>query len=158
VPDLPEYHLEPESVSGARVRALPGASQVYGPILAPGRDSGNMLASYPCWADITFALPTYAQQKGLADPRTTKQILADSKAWDEATNNHDAAALAGLFTRDAAFVTDGEPIVGRQASQKWFTDLYQCGTPKITSASTTGEPQIEVLLSGLTRTGNRHLR
>jgi hypothetical protein len=99
-----------------------------------------MLASYPCWADITFALPTYAQQKGLADPRTTKQILADSKAWDEATNNHDAAVLAGLFTRDAAFVTDGEPIIGRQAIQKWFQTCTSGGTPKTTSARWTGMP------------------
>jgi ketosteroid isomerase-like protein len=78
---------------------------------------------------ISFALPTYAQQKDVADPQTNQKILADSKAWDEATNSHDAAALATHYTRDAVYVTQG-PIIGRQAIQKWFTDLYQWWHPK----------------------------
>jgi hypothetical protein len=39
---------------------------------------------------ISLALPTYAQQKDLADPQTTQKILAMVKAWMEAHNNHDA--------------------------------------------------------------------
>ena len=80
---------------------------------------------------ISFALPTYAQQKDVADPQTTHKILAICKAIDEAVNNNDPAARAAPFTRDAVFVTpDGGPIIGRQAIQKWFTDLYQWWHPK----------------------------
>ena len=74
---------------------------------------------------ISFALPTYAQQKDLADPQTTQKILALIEALNEAQNNNDAAAIAAFFTRDGVFVTLEGPIIGRQAIQKWFTDLYQ---------------------------------
>ena len=53
---------------------------------------------------ISFALPTYAQQKDLADPQTTQKILALGKAFDEAYSDNDAAAVAALFTRDAVLV------------------------------------------------------
>ena len=79
---------------------------------------------------ISFALPTYAQQKDLADPQTTQKILASFKAFEEAHNNNDAAAIAAFYTRDAVFVTPGGPIIGRQAIQKWYTDLYQWWHPK----------------------------
>jgi uncharacterized protein (TIGR02246 family) len=80
---------------------------------------------------ISFALPIYAQQKDVADPQTTQKILAICKAIDEAVNNNDPAARAAPFTRDAVMVTpDGPPIIGRQAIQKWFTDLYQWWHPK----------------------------
>ena len=79
---------------------------------------------------ISFALPTYAQQKDVADPQTTQKILALMKAHEEAENNYDGAAIAALFTRDAVFVTPEGPITGRQALQKWHTDLYQWWHPK----------------------------
>ena len=63
---------------------------------------------------ISFALPTYAQQKDLADPQTTQKILAIAKAYAEAINNNDPAAIAALFTRDAVFVTtEGQSSVGK---------------------------------------------
>ncbi len=74
---------------------------------------------------ISFVFPTYAQQKDLADPQTTQKILAIGKADEEAHNNHDAAAAAALFTRDAVFLTPEGPIIGRQAIQKWYTNLWQ---------------------------------
>ena len=79
---------------------------------------------------ISFALPTYAQQKDLADPQTTQKILAIIKALVEGYNNHDAAAIAALYTRDAVLVTDSGPIIGRQAIKKWNTDLYQWWHPE----------------------------
>jgi uncharacterized protein (TIGR02246 family) len=79
---------------------------------------------------IGFALPTYAQQKDLADPQTTQKILASFKGFEEAQNNKDAAARAAFYTRDAVFVTPGGPIIGRQAIEKWFADLYQWWHPK----------------------------
>jgi len=79
---------------------------------------------------ISFALPTYAQQKDLADPQTTQKILAIGKAFEEAVNNNDAAAIAALYTRNAVFATPGGTIIGRQAIEKWFADLYQWWHPK----------------------------
>ena len=79
---------------------------------------------------IAFALPTYAQQKDLADPQITQKILALIEALNEAQNNNDAAAIAAFFTRDGVFVTLEGPIIGRQAIQKWITDLYQWWHPK----------------------------
>ena len=79
---------------------------------------------------ISFALPTYAQQKDLADPQTTQKILASFKGFHEAHNNNDAAAIAAFYTRDAVFVTPGGPIIGRQAIEKWFADVYQWWHPK----------------------------
>jgi uncharacterized protein (TIGR02246 family) len=74
---------------------------------------------------INFALPTYAQQKDLADPQTTQKLLALRKVDEEAHNNYDAAATAALFTRDAVYSTPGGTVIGRQAIQKWYTDLWQ---------------------------------
>jgi hypothetical protein len=59
---------------------------------------------------ISFALPTYAQEKDVADPQTTQKILALAKAFDEAHSDNDAAAVATLYTRDAVFVTIEGPI------------------------------------------------
>ena len=74
---------------------------------------------------ISFALPTYAQQKDLADPQTIQKILAMGKAASEAHNNLDAAAFAAIYARNAVFLTPDRPIIGRQAIQKWFTDFFQ---------------------------------
>ena len=78
---------------------------------------------------ISFALPTYAQQKDLADPQTTQKILAGFKPALEAHNNLDAAAFAAGYARDAVFLTPDRPIIGRQAIQNWATYLFQSGHP-----------------------------
>ena len=74
---------------------------------------------------ISFALPTYAQQKDLADPQTVQKFQALGKVASEAHNNLDAAAFAAIYARDAVFLTPDRPIIGRQAIQKWFTDFFQ---------------------------------
>jgi hypothetical protein len=48
----------------------------------------------PAGLAISFALPTYTQQKDLADPQTTQKLLAGVKADEEARNNNDPAAFA----------------------------------------------------------------
>jgi len=78
----------------------------------------------------SFALPTYAQEKDLADPQTTQKLLAMGKPSEEAHNNRDAAAAAAIFSRDAVFWTPEGFIIGRQAIQKWYTDLWQFWHPK----------------------------
>jgi uncharacterized protein (TIGR02246 family) len=70
-------------------------------------------------------LPTYAQQRDVADPQTTQELFAGDKGYVEAQNDNDAAAVAACYTRDAVWLTPFGPIIGREAIQKWFTDLYQ---------------------------------
>jgi uncharacterized protein (TIGR02246 family) len=74
---------------------------------------------------ISFALPTYAQQKDLADPQTVQKIVAGFKPATEARNNLDAAAFAAIYARNAVMLTPDRPIIGRQAIQKWYTDFFQ---------------------------------
>jgi ketosteroid isomerase-like protein len=82
------------------------------------------------WLAVVFAMPTFAQQKDTPDPQTSQKILAIGKAFDEGENNNDAAAIAALFTDDAVFVTDRGPVNGRQAIEKWYTDLFKGWHPK----------------------------
>ena len=74
---------------------------------------------------IGFAVPTLAQQKDTLDPQTAQKILATGPAWDRGANNHDATAIAALFSEDAVFGTTAGPVNGRQAIEKLFRDLYQ---------------------------------
>jgi hypothetical protein len=53
---------------------------------------------------ISFALPTFAQQKETVDPKIIEQLNAISKKVDEAVNNNDAAAYAARFTRRTPFL------------------------------------------------------
>jgi ketosteroid isomerase-like protein len=66
-----------------------------------------------------------AQQKATVDPQTAQKILAITLAYNEASGNSDAAAIAALFTEDGLFVTDTGPVYGREAIQKWYEDLFQ---------------------------------
>jgi SnoaL-like domain len=70
---------------------------------------------------ISFALPTFAQQE-----ETAKLHEIISKKYNEAINNHDAAAIGALYTDDAIFV-DGTtgPLYGRQAIEKFYADLFK---------------------------------
>ena len=79
---------------------------------------------------ISFTVPTVAQQTDTPDPQTSQKILAIGKAFDEGENNNNAAAIAALFTDNAVFVTDRGPVNGRQAIEKWYTELYQGWHPK----------------------------
>ena len=86
---------------------------------------------------ISFALPTYAQQKDTADARIAQQrdLVGDPKALDEfgslatqqseAFTNKDAAAVAALFTEDAILVAPDGIFSGRQAIEKRYEDTFQ---------------------------------
>jgi hypothetical protein len=51
---------------------------------------------------ISFALPTFAQQKETVDPQLIQKLYDTiSEKWNEAYNNHDAAAIGALYTEDA---------------------------------------------------------
>ena len=74
---------------------------------------------------IGFAVPAFAQQKDTVDPQIIEQLNAQSKKYDEAFNNGDAAAVAALFTEDAVLVTDAGPIYGREAIEKYHAVLFK---------------------------------
>ena len=63
---------------------------------------------------ISFAFPTFAQQKDTVNPQLAEQLSALSEKTGEAFNNNDAAALAALYTEDAILVPDTGPVYGRE--------------------------------------------
>jgi ketosteroid isomerase-like protein len=71
---------------------------------------------------ISFALPTFAQQKDTAASQIDEQIV---KKFDEAFNNGDAAAVAALYTEDAILVPDTGPVYGREAIEKYWAGLFK---------------------------------
>src|SRR5271165_2845794 len=79
---------------------------------------------------ISFAFPTYAQQKDVADPQTTKKILAIGKAIDEGINNNNPAAIAANYTRDAVIVTDRGANNWSASHSEIDRDLYEWLHPK----------------------------
>ena len=75
---------------------------------------------------ISFALPTFAQQKDAVDPQLVEQLAQIDKKYAEATNNNDAAAVAALFAEDAVFVTqDTGLLYGRQAIEKQYAEWFK---------------------------------
>jgi len=76
---------------------------------------------------ISFALPTFAQQKETVDPKITEQLIALAKKFDDAFNNNDAAAVAALFTKDGVMVTDTGPVYGPEAIEKYQAEVFKNG-------------------------------
>ena len=86
---------------------------------------------------ISFAVPTFAQQKDTADPRIVQQrdllgvpdaleVFGElSQKLDEAYNKNDAAAVAALFTEDAVLVAPDGRFSGRQNIEKRYADTFQ---------------------------------
>jgi uncharacterized protein (TIGR02246 family) len=74
---------------------------------------------------ISFALPTFAQQKDTVDPKIAQQIHALEMKFDEAFNRSDVGALAALYTEDAVRVTPHGTFSGRQAIAKDYAERFQ---------------------------------
>ena len=79
---------------------------------------------------ISLALPTFAQQKETVDPQLIQKLDTMSKKYNEAFNNHDAAAIAAVYTEDAVFAPDTGPLYSRQAIEKFHADLFKSWQPK----------------------------
>jgi uncharacterized protein (TIGR02246 family) len=71
---------------------------------------------------ISFAVPTFAQQKDTADPKTAQQIRALTAKFNEAFNKHDPGAVAALYTEDAVWQTYHGTYFGRQRIEKVYAD------------------------------------
>ncbi|MBV9106392.1 MAG: nuclear transport factor 2 family protein [Verrucomicrobia bacterium] len=79
---------------------------------------------------ISFALPTFAQEKQTVDPQLIQKLDTISKKYNEAINNYDAAAIGALYTDDAIFVTDTGFLYDRQTIEKFYADNFKGWQPK----------------------------
>ena len=69
-----------------------------------------------------FAVPTFAQQKDMVDPKIAEQTRALMTKWDEAFNSSAPGALAALYTDDAVKVTVHGTFHGRETIAKDFAE------------------------------------
>jgi uncharacterized protein (TIGR02246 family) len=68
---------------------------------------------------ISFAAPTFAQQKDTVDPKMAQQIRALAMKYEEAFNRQDPAAVAALYAEDGVNATPhAGTFHGRQAIEK----------------------------------------
>ena len=98
---------------------------------------------------ISFALPTIALEKEEVNPKILAAIQANDKAYDDAFNKHDPAAIAALFSENAVLVIRSgggggivlrqlvtrsmECLPGEQVSRKGTPRSLNCGISRITS-------------------------
>jgi uncharacterized protein (TIGR02246 family) len=81
---------------------------------------------------ISFALPTFAQEKNTVDPQVRQQIEAVFMKFQEAYNKHDAAAMAALHTQDAVEVRSWQGLAsGREAIEKRFAGDFASSPGKM---------------------------
>jgi uncharacterized protein (TIGR02246 family) len=74
---------------------------------------------------IGLAVPVLAQEENTVDPQVRQQVEAAQAKYDEAFNKNDAAAIAALFTQDAAEAGPEGIVVGQEALQKRYVSLFQ---------------------------------
>jgi hypothetical protein len=97
------------------------------------------LALVLAWLAISFALPTFAQEKEEvkpfpftpipAGPQLVQQIEAINSQFDEAINKHDAGAVAALFIVNATLVVPAGIFSGRDNIAKHYTDVFHRFNP-----------------------------
>jgi ketosteroid isomerase-like protein len=76
---------------------------------------------------IAGSLPVtaYAQQKDAENYQLRQRLEMLGHNYDEAFENGDATALAATFVEDAVLVTDTGPVYGRDAIEKYYSDLFK---------------------------------
>jgi uncharacterized protein (TIGR02246 family) len=73
---------------------------------------------------IGLVLPVIAQQEDSVDPKIAEQIRAFTMKYEEALNEHDAAAAAAFFTEDAVWRTPQGTFYGRRAIEKRLASYH----------------------------------
>ena len=73
---------------------------------------------------ISFAVATFAQQKGTVDEEIAQQVRALASNYDAAFNKQDAVTVAGLYAEDAVFNTPEGTFHGRQAIEELYAKHY----------------------------------
>ena len=74
---------------------------------------------------ISFALPIFGQQTNKPDPQLRQLLISRIKAYTDALDKSDAAAVAANFTEDAVLVTPYGTVFGRQGIEQWYADLLK---------------------------------
>ena len=92
-------------------------------------------------AAIGFAVPALAQEKAAtpavpnpfqsipAGPALVQQLEVIDQKFDEAFNKHDASSVAAFYTANAIQATPVGVFSGREAIEKYFTELFQRFNP-----------------------------
>ena len=78
---------------------------------------------------IGFGVPALAQEQNTVDPEVRQQIEAVLTKYEDAYNKNDAAAIAALYTAEAAEVFDeytagGGSASGREAIQQTYAGQF----------------------------------
>jgi ketosteroid isomerase-like protein len=74
---------------------------------------------------IGSVVPAFAQHKDTVDPQIEQQIRVLAAKYDAAFNNHDAAAIAALYTEDGLRSFQNGTVHGRQAIEKNYARDFQ---------------------------------
>jgi ketosteroid isomerase-like protein len=88
---------------------------------------------------VSFASPTFAQQKDTVDPKIAQRIRALETKFDEAFNKNDAAAVAALYTEDAFYGTPHGGFHGRQSKKIMQDTLSRITIPTTFSSRSIGQ-------------------
>ena len=72
-----------------------------------------------------FVVPATAQEKEEVNPQILQLIEANDKAYDEAFNKHDAAAIAALYSENAVLMTPDGVFTGQGDIEKRYTLLLE---------------------------------
>ena len=87
---------------------------------------------------IGLTMRTLAQPNEAAPSEPDRQQLeALSARYAEASNRHDAAAIAALFSEEGAFVSPESILSGRQAIEKLYRDTFNAAAVSDTVIQTT---------------------
>jgi uncharacterized protein (TIGR02246 family) len=87
---------------------------------------------------IGLTMPALAQSNESApSEQDRQQIEALAARYAEASNRHDAAAIAALFTEGGAFVSPEGILSGRQAIEKLYRDTFNAAAVSDTVIQTT---------------------
>ena len=73
---------------------------------------------------IGFAVPALAQEKDTVDPEARQQIEAVLTKYEDAFNKNDAAAIAALYTGDAAEVFQRDEAGGSACGREAIEQRY----------------------------------
>jgi hypothetical protein len=92
---------------------------------------------------ISFALPSFAQQKDTVDLQVAEQVRALAARYDEAFNKNDATALGALFSEDAVLSGLHGRFNGRQAIEN-FHSQHVFGRWHVNNRVTTVERVVSV--------------
>jgi uncharacterized protein (TIGR02246 family) len=72
-----------------------------------------------------FVLPAFAQEKETVDSQTKAQLDLLTEKFVTALDSNDSAQMAGVFSKEAVYVTNKGPLHGQQEIENYFADLFK---------------------------------